>query len=71
MYEAYRSAVLLDGSSVFSVEQGVVQGCSLSPTLFSLFINDLLRDVEEAGLGVQLSNGKSIGAMLFADDFVG
>ena len=73
MYEASRSAVLLDGekSSVFSVEQGVAQGCSLSPILFSVFINDLLREVEEAGLGVQLCNGKSIGGMLFADDFVG
>ena len=42
MYEASRSAALLDRekSSVFSVEQGVAQGCSLSPILFSVFIND-------------------------------
>ena len=45
MYEASRSTVLLEGekSAMFSVEQGVVQGCSLSPILFSVFINDLLR----------------------------
>ena len=38
MYEASRSAVLLDGekSSAFSVEQEVAQGCSLSPILFSM-----------------------------------
>ena len=44
MYEVSRSAVLLDGekSNMFSVEQGVAQGCSLSLILFSVFINDLL-----------------------------
>ena len=47
MYEASRSAVLLDGekSTSFSVEQGVAQGCSLSPILFSVFINDLLEEI--------------------------
>ena len=45
---------------MFNVEQGVAQGCSLSPILFS---DDLLREVEEC-------NGKSIGGMLFVDDFV-
>ena len=27
--------------------------------------------MEEAGLGVKVNNGKSIGGLLFADDFVG
>ena len=40
MFEASRSAVFLEGekSAVFRLEQGVAQGCSLSPTitLFSL-----------------------------------
>ena len=40
---------------MFSVEQGVAQGCSLSPILFSVVINDLLKDVEQAELGIQLS----------------
>ena len=68
MYEVSRSAVLLDGekSNMFSVEQGVAQGCSLS---FSVFINDLLKEVEEAGVGVQLCNDRSMTGMLFADDF--
>ena len=42
MYEKSSSMVLLEGekSSRFNVEQGVAQGCSLSPILFSVFIND-------------------------------
>ena len=48
MYEASKSAVLLDGekSNMFNIEQGVAQGCSLSLILFSVFINDLLKEVE-------------------------
>ena len=72
MYEAFRSAILLVGekSPAFRVGQGVAQGCSLSPILFSAFINGLLKAVEEAGLGIEISSGR-MGEMLFADDFVG
>ena len=70
MYRVSRSAVLLDGECS-EVQQGVAQGCSLSPILFSVFINGLLKEVEQAGLGVELSDGSTIGGMLFADDFVG
>ena len=65
--------ILLEGekSDTFTIEQGVAQGCSLSPILFSVFVNDLLKEVEQTGLGIQLSRGKTVGGMLFADDFVG
>ena len=73
MYESSRSAVLLEGEKleVFNLEQGVAQGCSLSPILFSVFINGLLVAVEQAGLGIELSDGGRVGGLLFADDFVG
>ena len=44
---------------------------SLSPILFSVFINALLVAVEQAGLGIELSHGGKVGGLLFADDFVG
>ena len=63
MYESSKSAVLLEGekSDTFTIEQGVAQGCSLSPILFSIFINDLLKEVEQIRLGIQLSSGKTVG----------
>ena len=56
IYDVSRSAVLLEGEKLasFSVEQGVAQGCSL------IFINDLLKEVEKANLGIQLSSGKKV-----------
>ena len=72
IYESSKSVVFLEGekSDTFTIEQGVAQGCSLSPILFSVFINDLLKEVEQT-LGIQLSSGKTVGGMLFVDDFVG
>ena len=51
MYGCSKSAVLLEGEKLdtFKIEQGVAQGCSLSPILFSVFINDLLKEVEQTG----------------------
>ena len=62
--------MLLEGEKLasFSVEQGVAQGCSLS---LSIFITDLLKEVEKANLGIQLSSRKKVGGLLFVDDFVG
>ena len=47
MYESSKSGVLLEGEKLdmFTIEQGVAQGCSLSPILFSVFVNDLLKEV--------------------------
>ena len=72
MYNSSRSAVLLEGekSSTFSVEQGVAQGCSLSPILFSVFISDLLEEIDRAQIGIQLKSGNKVGGLLFADNFV-
>ena len=33
--------------------------------LFAVFIHGLLKDVKEAGLGIEISNGKRMGGMLF------
>ena len=45
MYESSRSAVFLEGekSDSFNLEKGMAQGCSLSPILFSVLINDFVK----------------------------
>ncbi|CAN0253682.1 unnamed protein product [Ectocarpus fasciculatus] len=72
MTECTKSADMLDGelSKFFNIEQGVPQGCTLSPTLFKVFINDLLNVVEAVGQGVVVGE-TSVSGILFADDIVG
>ena len=36
----------------------MAEGCTLFPVLFSVFINDLLKEVKQVELGIQLSSGK-------------
>ena len=69
MYESSKKCDTFRGREIRYVYKA--QGCSLSPILFSVFVNDLLKEVEQTGLGIQLSSGKTVGGMLFADDFVG
>ncbi len=57
MYDITQSAVLLEGemSKQFSIGQGVAQGCSMSPIFFSILINQLLDEVEKAGIGITVN----------------
>ena len=54
MYNITQSAVLLEGEIFkrFSTGQGVAHGCSISPILFPIFINQLLDEVEKARNGI-------------------
>ena len=53
----------------FNVESGVKQGDTLSTTLFSLYINDLVKDIKETGLGITINN-EIVATLLYADDIV-
>lgn len=57
-------------TEMFTVLNGVKQGCKLSPSLFSIFINDLVEDVIALGIGIPLDNASvMVSALLYADDF--
>ena len=61
--------VHVDGASStsFPIEMGVHQGSILSPTLFSIVMDPLLRIMESSGLGLSMNNLYS-GAYLHVDD---
>ena len=56
-------------SDWFDREFGLKQGCVLSPTLFSVLMNDLVSMLSEQNLGVNLASD-IINCLLFADDIV-
>ena len=55
-------------SDFFNVSSGLKQGCLLSPLLFSLFINNMVRKVNALGKGVPLGPYEQISILLYADD---
>ena len=62
----------VDGSSTsFSLNNGLMQGESLSPTLFSILINDIVYAMTKCCLmGVDI-NGVKVSVLKYADDIVG
>ncbi|XP_071960018.1 uncharacterized protein [Antedon mediterranea] len=56
-------------TELFDIDEGVKQGCSLSPTLFSIYINELRIMLNNSDLGVNIFNTK-INCLLWADDVV-
>jgi len=53
----------------FDVSSGVRQGDNLSPTLFSLLINDLATHINQLNKGIQVGQD-NISILLYADDMV-
>ena len=53
----------------FPTTSGVKQGDCLSPTMFGIFINDLVTDLKSLGIGVKIVD-EIISILLFADDII-
>ena len=54
----------------FNITAGVKQGDVISPTLFSIFIDDLVKGIKQLDLGVEIDTNFQVSILLFADDIV-
>jgi hypothetical protein len=72
VYTDSKACVNLNGylTNSFSTDSGVRQGDALSPTLFGLYINDLVSVLHECGAGIKLTSDLEISCLLYADDLV-
>jgi hypothetical protein len=73
IYETVESCVRINGNLTdwFPVETGVRQGCVLSPLLYALFINGLVKEINAMNLGIEIEEGgKTVSSLLYADDIV-
>ena len=73
LYTKATSAVLFNGSigDWFRTTIGVRQGCLLSPTLFSIFLERIMTDALEDHEGTVSIGGRTITNLRFADDIDG
>ena len=55
----------------FSIDQGVKQGCILSPLLFNIFISDLSKSLDEGNSDpVLIDEIKKLNSLIWADDLL-
>ena len=56
-------------TELFDVEEGVKQGCVLSPDVFCIYINEFAKLLKSHDIGVNICNVK-ISSLFWADDIV-
>ena len=71
LYTAVSPCVRINGyyTEWFDVTSGLRQGCSLSPLLFNIFINDIALKIKACGKSIKI-DGDTVGILLYADDIV-
>ena len=72
VYADCKASVSMNASytDFFSITSGVKQGDVISPTLFSIFIYDLVKGIKRLDLGVEIGSDFKVSILLFANDIV-
>ncbi|KAK3107434.1 hypothetical protein FSP39_014542 [Pinctada imbricata] len=70
LYDVTQSAVKLGNvmTDFFPVNFGVKQGCKISPTLFSVYVNDLVSEINAHKFGIDIDDELNLSVLLYADD---
>lgn len=71
IYKDVKCCIRLNGFKTdwLNVDCGLKQGCSLSPILFNFYVNDLITQISDLGLGIDI-DGEKVAVLLYADDLV-
>ena len=71
MYTNMKSTINLNGymTEPFNINSGARQGDNLSPTIFNLYLNDLIKDINGLGQGVTYGDA-NISMLAYADDLI-
>ena len=72
LYNNPRSRIILNDfeTNYFDCPVGVKQGDCLSPTLFSIFINDIAEEIKQSNIGVKVGEDLLVNILMYADDIV-
>ena len=70
LYLRSEACVRIQGqnSDWFGVERGVGQGCTLSPWLFNLFLENIVREARESFQGCVQLEASKVQFLMFAND---
>lgn len=71
MYESTTSCIRINDKLTqwFNCKSGVAQGNNLSPTIFAIFVNDLVSEINDLQLGVKVGES-NISILMYADDIL-
>ena len=69
LFEFNKAKVSINGNTTqsFRMKAGVQQGSILSPLLYSIFIDKVVKELQK-GPGIEMENGTKINNLLYADD---